>query len=244
MTDFTLTYKPFGDRSILIEWPKKIGVDVLHDVILFRNQLNTINIKQLVYINTSYNSILVNYNLTIEDIYDKISYLKDIYSTRKKGIDIEFKRWKIPVCYDDQYGIDLVELSERIQLSVQHIIELHSSSQYTIYALGFLPGFMYLGGLDPKLHVPRRDTPRLKINKGDVGIGGRQTGIYPSDSAGGWHIIGNSPLSFFDPNYDPPCFAQVGDEVSFHPISLEDHKMIKNLVKAGNFELEFNLIYD
>lgn len=244
MTNFNLTYKPFGERSILIEWPNKIAVEVLYDVISFRNHLIDLDIKQIVDINSSYNSILVSYNVTIEDFYSEFSYLKDTYSSRKTKLVTKFKRWKIPVCYDVQYGIDLVELSERTQLSIHQTIELHSSSQYTIYALGFLPGFLYLGGLDTKLHVPRRDAPRLKINKGDVGIGGRQTGIYPSDSPGGWQIIGNSPLTIFDPSAEVPCFAQAGDEVSFYPISLEEHKKVKDLVNTGGYKLEYELIYD
>ena len=107
--------------------------------------------------------------------------------------------------------------------------------------MGFLPGFLYLGGLDKKLHIPRKDNPKLNILKGSVAIGGQQTGVYPSNSPGGWYVIGNSPINFFDINKSKICFAKPGDELSFYTITKEEHENIsKNL---SSFKLESEVIY-
>ena len=148
------------------------------------------------------------------------------------------------MCYDDVFGIDLDELSEEFNLSKSEIIELHSRSNYTVFFVGFLPGFLYLGGLDERLHFPRKKTPRLKVLKGAVAVGGKQTGIYPNESPGGWNIIGNSPINFFDVNKEVPCFAQSGDKISFYRVSKEEYDDIKALVEAGVYQLESEVIDD
>lgn len=122
---------------------------------------------------------------------------------------------KIPVRYGGQYGPDLDKLSQQLQLSPQNIIDIHSKKEYTVYFIGFQPGFPYLGGLDQRLHVARRDVPRIKIPSGSVGIGGGQTGVYPYDSPGGWHIIGHTEIKFFDIHANPPTLLCPGFSVKF-----------------------------
>ena len=107
-----------------------------------------------------------------------------------------------------------------------------------MYFIGFLPGFLYLGGLPKVLEQPRKDKPRLKINEGDVAIAGYQTGIYPRTSPGGWNIIGNSPLSFFNVDEFPPCFAVSGDKVKFIQVDKIKHEEIKKQVEAGDYQIE------
>jgi inhibitor of KinA len=144
-----------------------------------------------------------------------------------------YKLWKIPVCYEDQFAPDLTELSEKKKLKKEKVIELHNSVVYDVYFIGFLPGFLYLGGLDKKLHYKRRGKPRRKVQSGDIGIAGDQTGVYPRVSPGGWNIIGNSPLKYFDVKQFPPCFAVAGDKVQFVPIGIEEHEKIKKEVESG-----------
>lgn len=122
--------------------------------------------------------------------------------------------------------------------SEQDIIALHTKPNYTVFCIGFLPGFLYLGGLDKALHFPRKQMPRLQIESGAVGIGGTQTGVYPCESPGGWNIIGNSPLSFFNMARAIPCFAKPGDQIDFYPISLKQHRDILTLDRAGVYQLE------
>jgi len=136
----------------------------------------------------------------------------------KMDITLERNLWKLPVCYDSEFGPDLKETAEKLFVSESELIKLHTSHTYTVYGIGFLPGFMYLGGLPKNLETKRRATPRLHVDKGSVGLAGRQTGIYPQNSPGGWNIIGRCPVPMFNLNVKDPCFVNVGDAIQFVPI--------------------------
>lgn len=242
MDAFQLTYKPYGERSILVEWPPEINENILQDVLNFKLNIQNNYIKSKIQVTSAYNSILITYNTTIDNINDEVLSLKSIYSSKKHTSKSTGMLWKIPVCYDDEFALDLSELSIEIKLSKSKIIELHSDTIYTVYFIGFLPGFLYLGGLDKSLHFPRKSTPRQLIKKGAVAIGANQTGIYPNESPGGWNIIGNSPISFFDASKDMPCFAKAGDKIQFVPISVMEYQNISTLVKEGVYQIESEVI--
>lgn len=130
--------------------------------------------------------------------------------SRKAG-----KKVEIPVVYGGDSGPDLEQVAHYVNLSTDEVIRRHTATEYVVYFIGFQPGFPYLGGLDPQLHVPRRSAPRLVVPAGSVGIGGSQTGIYPAASPGGWQLIGRSDLQLFDPDKTPPTLLQPGDRVCF-----------------------------
>jgi len=125
---------------------------------------------------------------------------------------------EIPVCYASTFAPDLEEVAAHARMSVADVVGLHSGADYLVYAIGFTPGFPYLGGLPEALAIPRRSTPRTHVPAGSVAIGGQQTGIYPVDSPGGWHIIGRTPLPIFRPAADPAALLRPGDRVRFKPI--------------------------
>lgn len=242
MKRYNLTYKQFGTNAILIEWPKKIDENILKDVLNFKKIIFNEYIKVKVEIINTYNSITIIYNFTIENIYNDILTLKSLYKVEDTEKIIKRKLWKIPVCYDQKFGIDLDTISKNNKLSKSEITRLHSTQNYTVFFIGFLPGFLYLGGLHKRLHFPRKNNPRLLIEKGAVGIGNEQTGIYPQQSSGGWNIIGNSPIDFFDRKNVEPCFATAGDKVQFVPIDYETHCEISNLVSYKRYKLESEVL--
>ena len=121
---------------------------------------------------------------------------------------------------------------------------MHSAPLYEVYFLGFLPGFPYLGGLDTKLATPRLEIPRISVPKGAVAIGGSQTGVYPSKSPGGWHIIGNTPVSFFDVKQSSPCFLSAGDRLRFIPIPIKEYHHIADLQMQNNYKIESEVCND
>jgi len=242
LMDFELIYHRFSERSILVEWPSEITENTLKDVLIFKNHLLNSGIKSIVQINNAYNSILIIYDLTIDKINDEISTLKASYSIRVSTNKCAFRHWRIPVCYDDEFGLDLDEISEEKKLSKSEIIRLHSDTIYTVFFIGFLPGFLYLGGLDKRLHFPRKESPRVNIKKGAVAIGGEQTGVYPKASPGGWNIIGNSPLEFFNPKNYTPCFASSGDKIQFFPIDKTEYDAIVSQIENGTYFIERKVI--
>ena len=134
---------------------------------------------------------------------------------------------EIPVCYEDEeFAPDLAFVAEHSGLSKEEVVNLHHSKDYLIYMLGFLPGFPYLGGMDERLECPRLETPRTKIPAGSIAIGGKQTGLYPSDSPGGWRIIGRTPIKVFDQNRKETCLYHAGDKLRFIPISRKEFDQI------------------
>ncbi len=241
---FNVTYKPFGERAILVEWPPKIDGLILQDIIKFKTTIANNNIESIVDLKSAYNSLLIVYDVVCRNFENEVNLLKKLYKSPNSNHVILSRLWKIPVCYDTDFGIDLDAISVEKKLSKTEIIKRHSQAIYTVYFIGFLPGFLYLGGLDDLLYVPRKSTPRLKIEKGAVAIGGHQTGVYPIESPGGWNIIGNSPIVFFDVSKEEPCFAKSGDKIQFHEISLKEYKNIKTLVEAGVYQLEREVIDD
>jgi inhibitor of KinA len=129
---------------------------------------------------------------------------------------------EVPVCYEDEFAPDLRDVAWHAKLSLVEVVQRHSSATYRVSCVGFTPGFPYLSGLPAELATARRDSPRKRIPPGSVGIGGTQTGIYPSISPGGWNIIGRTPLRLFDVQREPPALFHAGDRVRFRRISREE----------------------
>ena len=130
---------------------------------------------------------------------------------------------KIPVAYGGELGPDLEFVASYNGLTPSEVIKIHSSAEYLVYMLGFAPGFPFMGGMDKQIATPRKETPRLAIAPGSVGIAGNQTGIYPLETPGGWQIIGRTPSRLFLPEQSPPTLLQPGDRIQFIPISLEEY---------------------
>lgn len=232
---FKLSYKPFGQCALLIEWPRMVNESVLRDILRFKQSIAAKypDFEQI----PAYNSLCL-VSLKPIDCDALSSDLKSMYAEMFTVEIPKKKLWNIPVCYDLSFGIDMAAFSLDKKMTIPHIIDLHTEPVYTVYCIGFLPGFMYLGGLNSSLEQPRRTDPRLTIPKGSVGIGGKQTGVYPQKSPGGWNIIGNSPVPLFDPSKDNPCEISVGDGIKFYPIDKAEHQLLSIQVDANIFELK------
>lgn len=143
--------------------------------------------------------------------------------------ELSSRIWELPVCYDPKFATDLGSLALIHRLTTHQLIDLHSAQIYRLHFFGFLPGFMYLNGLPKQLHTPRKATPDRSVKAGSVAIGGAQTGIYPAESPGGWHVIGACPVRMFDPQTHPPVWAEQGDCVKFVQIDpIEMDKLLQN----------------
>ena len=134
---------------------------------------------------------------------------------------------EIPVLYGGETGPDLEEVARWAGLDPEEVVRIHSGADYRVHMVGFSPGFGYLGGLDERIAMPRRATPRARVPASSVAIGGRQTGVYPIDSPGGWRVIGRTPLRLFDPLSDPPTLLRVGDRVRFQAIDPEERDALE-----------------
>ncbi|PIB39136.1 5-oxoprolinase subunit PxpB [Maribacter sp. 4G9] len=238
-----ISLKPYGRHALLIEWPNEVSETILESILDFEDFLVRDCLKEREWETISaYNSLLLVHP-KIEIDFPKFSQsVKEWYERSKGSVAREKVLWKLPVSYDKAFGIDLDEVADRLGMGIDEIITLHTESVYTVYGIGFVPGFMYLGGVPQELEIPRKATPRLKVKKGAVGIAGKQTGIYPQESPGGWNIIGNCPIPLFDRNKKNPCFVNVGDKIQFQKVSLGEYELHKIEAEVGIYKPEKMLL--
>lgn len=225
-----------GDSALLIEFGKEINPETNRKITAIVQLMREQHIEGIVDVIPAFCSLLINYDprvLSYEELKERMENLLKIETkteTTRKRI------FEIPVCYGGEYGPDIDNIAEHAGLSVNEVIKIHSSKDYLIYMLGFLPGFTYLGGLDERIHTPRLASPRLTIRAGSVGIGGSQTGIYPLDSPGGWQLMGLTPVRTYDPERQTPILVEAGDYIRFIPIDEEEFLRIQKLVNKGEYQ--------
>ncbi len=159
--------------------------------------------------------------------------VKDCLARRLPNLDDLARTVEVPVCYDAAFAPDLAEVAERCKLKVEEAIKRHCASPHRVLMVGFAPGHPYIGGLDEKLSVPRRTTPRPTVIAGSVAIANTQSVVYPFTISGGWNIIGRSPLRVFDAAREPPALMAPGDRVKFMPITREEFDRIATAQKSG-----------
>lgn len=221
-----IKYFIFNENSILISYDHQIDSELVYTI-----SNNKINIEKhikecIIEIVQSINSLLIIFDKNKVNANELISELKKIENTENNYLRSN-KIWQIPVCYDIKYAVDLESLANDKQLSPSEIIDIHKSKVYDVLSMGFLPGFMYLGFTHENLYCERKHSPSLHIKKGSIGVALNQTCIYPQDSPGGWHIIGISPIDFFDLGSKTPCFAKPGDKIRFIEISSKQYQKMK-----------------
>ncbi len=239
MSNYSISIRPYGVHAVLVEWPNKVEEVILDDILLFMKHLRTNCLDDSLWeMIPAYNSLALLYRKDPIDFDAFSQKLRDWYNDKGEAGLPQKYLWKLPVCYDLDFGIDLKEISGILDMSIENIIALHTKSPYTVYGIGFLPGFMYLGGLPEVLEVPRKAQPRPKVKKGAVGLAGKQTGIYPQTSPGGWNIIGNCSVPMFDASKETPCFVNIGDKVQFYSIERAEYDLHKIEGEVGIYKLE------
>jgi inhibitor of KinA len=174
----------------------------------------------------TYRSLFVQYDPVEILFHELIEQIKQVESQLEAAAIPEPKIVEIPVVYGGEFGPDLEFVATHNNLSREEVIALHVGRDYLVYMLGFTPGFCYLGGMSEQLETPRLAEPRTCIPAGSVGIAGKQTGIYPIDSPGGWQLIGKTPLCLFDPDRDPVTLIKAGDYVRFIQIDEQEYKRL------------------
>lgn len=222
----TTEFRISGDRSILAVYGAGVDPQVNEKVRQLAALLHNSHGHGITAVVPSYCTLSVHYNPLETGFRELTSYLLQLEETIQEALVPQARTVVIPVCYGREFGPDIDFVASHNALSTAAVIELHSSTAYRIYAIGFAPGFCYLGGLDPRLHTPRLDSPRLKVVAGSVGIAGNQTGVYPLTSPGGWRLIGRTPLRLFAPERQNPLLYQPGDTIRFQPVSTEEYHLL------------------
>jgi len=224
-----------GDKAIIVEFGNKISQQlnlIVRKMYFSVKKEKVVGVQEMI---PAYRSLLIYYNPLKINFPTLVKRLKKIENTLDKFILTEAKIIEIPVLYGGEYAHDLEFVAHHNKLSVEEVIKIHTEREYFIYMLGFLPGFVYLGGMSDKISTPRLEKPRLKVLEGSVGIAGKQTGIYPIESPGGLRIIGRIPIKLYDPKKEFPFLFKSGDYVKFCPINQEQFKKIEKKVNKGNY---------
>ncbi|MDY6986174.1 MAG: 5-oxoprolinase subunit PxpB [Candidatus Thermoplasmatota archaeon] len=205
-----------GDSALIIELGNEINERCNEKVVALAKELKSV--EGVLEIVPAYRSLLVYYDPSIIE-FDDLKDKSEERLKRTKASIAKGKTFEVPVCYGGEFGPDLGFVARHNGLSDEEVIEIHCSGDYRVYMLGFLPGFPYLGGMDERIAALRLEKPRTKIAAGSVGIAGKQTGIYPVESPGGWRIIGRTPLSLYNPEAEDPVPIRAGDTIRFKRIS-------------------------
>lgn len=223
-----------GDRTLRFSFGEVISSEVYQSVYSFSNFLKQAWANYIEEVVPSYHTVTVFfYKSCFLDSLDIDGLLETWGKKEIDKIQSSTRVVTIPVCYNMPYCDDMERVEKLIGRSKEEIIHLHSKTIYTVYMIGFLPGFPYLGDLERELFVPRLDKPRLKVPKGAIGIGGNQTGIYPIESPGGWNIIGRTPLEIFSVKRENPFLLKAGDRLMFSPINSKEFLEIEQEMKTN-----------
>ena len=235
---------PLGDSAVIgrvrerfEDAPEETLEQILHTL----NRLREAVIPGVVELAPAYTTVAVFFDLIVvakasgrpDEMFDWLTtQIREVVDgargrRRARAARKDARLVEIPVCYAPEFAPDLDDVARHAELSTKEVVDLHSSADYRVACIGFVPGFSFLTGLPKKLATPRRDTPRKEIPPGSIGIGGAQTGIYPLRSPGGWNLIGRTPLKLFDPTKNPPALLRAGDRVRFCPITRNECESLK-----------------
>ena len=216
-----------GDRAVLVEYGDAIDTAVNEKVRAMAVLLKQGLPEGIEAVIPAYRNLSLIYDPLVTSPEKLLSLLEGL-EARLHEIEIPPPRIvEIPVLYGGEYGPDIEVVAQHSGLTVEQVVAIHAGTDYPIYMIGFTPGFCYLGGLDRRIHTPRRQTPRTLLPGGSVGIAEAQTGMYPVDSPGGWQIIGRTPLRLFAPEREVPFLYEAGDRIRFVPVASGEYEHIR-----------------
>lgn len=213
---------PAGENALMVYFADHFSPEVADRVQRAVTVLEPALGEELLDLVPSFASLMVVYDLYRVDFATLAERIDSLLKTDGETVSTASKLVELPVYYSTEIGPDLEALARRARLTTNEVVALHQAREYRVYAIGFAPGFAYLGEVDERIAAPRLATPRARVRRGSVGIAGRQTAVYPADSPGGWNLIGLSPLRMFSLHAEPPMPVQVGDRVRFRAISRDD----------------------
>ncbi len=219
-----LSFSPLSEDCLLVSWPSVIDMKTIQQVKALGIHLSSIeSIGECV---PAYASLAIYFDDSLFDHTD----LEKLVLDHLESVDTEegqISTWEIPVCYDPSFGIDQKRFLDEKKVDFEELVHLHTSNSYTVLMRGFQPGFLYMGDLDERLHLPRLAKPRPKVLAGSIAIADGQTGVYPLESPGGWNIIGCTPSRMLDFSSTEIIPVQQGDVVRFTAVGLDDYHQMK-----------------
>lgn len=231
-------FLPSGDSAILVELGEGIDPEENRRVHRLDCALRETAPEGLLDLVPAYRSLLVLFDPLVISRSRLQALVERLAASDREQETGPRRIVRVPTCYGGDYGPDLDFVASFSGLTPAEVVEIHTSSTYLVYMMGFSPGFAYLGGLSPRIASPRLDTPRTSIPAGSVGIAQQQTGIYPVESPGGWRLIGRTPIRLFEASREPPVALEPGDSIRFVAIDEASYSKTSREVAEGTYRLE------
>ena len=224
------TISPVGDRAISIDFGQVIDPKINRHIRQTIERIKELQLDGIIELVPTYCALLVEYDAMLYSYSDICNIIEPTLEEGMTDTTNELVTVvEVPTVYGGDFGPDLSFVASHNHLSEDEVVSIHSGTDYLVYMLGFIPGFTYLGGMDPRIATPRLSSPRTLIPAGSVGIAGEQTGTYPSDSPGGWQIIGRTPVTMYDMSKAQAALLNAGDYVRYVPIDEREFHRIKSL---------------
>jgi 5-oxoprolinase (ATP-hydrolysing) subunit B len=223
---------PCGDAALTVEFGVEISPEISDRVLALDRDLAKLAHPAIRETVPTYRSLLVYYD-PLQLTFAALCALVRTAACDAVAQAAPGRHWRVPVVYGGDYGIDLAGVSVRHKMNEADVVRRHTAGRYRVYMLGFLPGFSYLGGLDPAIATPRRDDPRLVTPAGTISIGGIQAGIQCLEGPSGWHLLGRTPVRTYHPARDPMFLIAPGDEVTFYQVSAGEWPALDAAAEAG-----------
>jgi len=225
VTSLDFRISPEGDSTLVIEFDERVDPVVNARAIRLADAIQYSGIAGIRDVVPTYRSVAVFFDPLRTSYKSLVDWVTRAASAVPEGVVEQSQTLiRVPVCYDEDLGPDLLSVASLANLSINQVVALHASTIYRVFMLGFLPGFAYMGIVDERIRAPRRATPRPRVPRGSVGIAGAQTGVYPLDVPGGWQLIGRTPVRPFDPSRHEPFLFKPGDAVRFMPIDRSEYE--------------------
>jgi KipI family sensor histidine kinase inhibitor len=223
-----------ADSALVVEFGSAIDRKISDRVLALAETLKCTGLPGVTSVVATFRSLCVNYDSLVttgRELEEAIASLL----TAAGPVSRARRLWHIPVCYDAAFAPDLESVATATGLRPADVFALHAGEAYHVYMIGFVPGYPYMGDLPAKLHLPRRKDPRTRVPPGSVAIATSMTAVYPYESPGGWHLIGTTPVRFFDPESDGGALLGPGDAVKFEPVTPEKFSDIRRATERGSF---------
>lgn len=217
------SFSSLGDQAIVIEVATEINEEVHKRIRRISLLLEQQAPEWMVEFIPAFTTVSVFYNPLQADYQTVEAHLRELLLKAPIENEAASRTIEIPVCYGGKFGPDLEFVADHNSLTTQEVVRIHSSGTYSVYMIGFAPGFPFIGGMSEKIAAPRRDSPRLIIPERSVGIAGMQTGVYPIETPGGWQLIGRTPIRLFRPEKNVPSLLRAGDQIIFREITESDY---------------------
>lgn len=225
-----------GDTALVVQYGETVDPEVNRRVRMLAAALAESPPEGIVDLVPTMRSLMIHYDPLVLSRARLVDAVRPMLEARPDLNQIT-RRWRIPVCYEGDCAPDLEAVAEATGLSPDEVVRQHCGVDQEVFMMGFLPGFPYLGLLPEVFDLPRRLEPRVKVPPRSISVAARQTTIYTVDSPGGWHLIGRTPVDFYNPARAEPILVAAGDRVRFEPISLDAYHQARRAVEAGVFEI-------